>query len=60
VNPNSISSLLRKLQVGDSIVLPRAKREGIHARAKAAKVKIATRALHADSFRVWRLPDPAV
>jgi hypothetical protein len=55
VNPNSLSSLLRKLEPGDSIVLPRAEREGIHARAEAAKVKITTRVLDADSFRVWRV-----
>lgn len=46
------------MEVGDSVRLSRVERDAIFAHAKNVGIKITTRALDAESFRVWRLPDP--
>jgi hypothetical protein len=53
----SIAALLASMKVGDSVRLSRAERDGIFMHAKSARVRITTRRLDAETFRVWRLPD---
>jgi hypothetical protein len=50
----SVNALLRKLQPGDSVLLPRRLRDSIYVRAKRVHIQIATRIVDADTFRLWR------
>jgi hypothetical protein len=52
-----VTSLLRRMRVGDSVCLPRAERENIYARAKALKIRIAVRLCEPEVIRVWRIAD---
>jgi len=55
---NSTAGILATMKVGDSIRLSRVEHASIFSAAKTAKVKITTRSLDSQTFRVWRLPDP--
>ena len=55
--PNSLASILSKMQVGDSVRLSRSVRDSVFVNAKAVGIRITTRTLDRDTFRVWRLPD---
>jgi len=51
-----ITSKLRKLNVGDSMVLPKTARHVVHTCASQIGMKVVTRSLGSkDSFTVWRV-----
>jgi hypothetical protein len=49
-----VTSLLRRMRVGDSVCLPRAERENIYARARSVKIKISVRLVEPEVIRIWR------
>jgi hypothetical protein len=53
-SPN-ITTLLRHLEIGQSVLLLRKGREGLYARAKHAGVRIACRIQDFETVRVWRI-----
>lgn len=48
------TKLLRSMQVGDSFVVPKTKRNGIASCAKSAGIKIVTRSISGAEIRIWR------
>jgi hypothetical protein len=52
--PN-ITTLLRRLKVGQSALLLRKDAPGLYARAKCARIRIAVRVQDAETVRVWRV-----
>jgi hypothetical protein len=54
----STARILASMGVGDSVRLSRVERDSIFAHAKNVGIRITTRAIDAETFRVWRLPDP--
>lgn len=55
VSGTPIADTMRKMEVGDSIVLPVAKRGGVASLASRLRIKIAVRKIDNDSIRVWRI-----
>jgi hypothetical protein len=53
-NVMGLSALLKKMEIGDSIVIPKEKRNVAGSTARSAGVKIATRAEGSNSVRIWR------
>jgi hypothetical protein len=54
-DPHNVTSLLRRLAVGDSILLAIKDREGVHSRAQSIGIRVATRLVDATTVRVWRV-----
>jgi hypothetical protein len=48
------SSILRQLGVGDSVLLPRACKDGIHNKARLIGIRIRTR-VDETTVRIWRI-----
>lgn len=48
-------SVLRKMEIGDSLVLPYDKANSIYAFGRSLGVKFAVRKISAGSARVWRI-----
>jgi hypothetical protein len=49
-----LTSILRQLQVGDCVRMPRAAREGVYARAAKLNIKVSVRRASEDTVRIWR------
>ena len=57
-NPNSLSSRLRKLGVGDHIEIPREQEKQLTSSANSAGIKVTQRRMGAEDITtVWRVAD---
>ena len=52
---SGMSATLRKMGIGDSVVLPKTKLPTWRKRAKDIGIRLATRTISADSMRIWKL-----
>jgi hypothetical protein len=52
---SGLTALLRKLEVGESVALPRRERENLYARAYRLKIRISIRLVDPTTIRVWRV-----
>lgn len=50
-----MTATMRKMKVGDSVVLPLSQRNSVHPAARHLKIKVATRKISATECRVWRV-----
>jgi len=57
--PCGLTSILRSLEVGESIILPKMKRSSIHPAARRAGICVTLRGLDDDTICVWRVPETA-
>lgn len=55
IGKTGLAALLRRMEVGDSVVLPYARRGSITTAASHMGMKMTTRRLDADMMRVWRV-----
>lgn len=49
-----VAGALRRMNVGDSIVVPATYRTGIYTAARQIGVKVTTRMIDSEQMRVWR------
>ena len=54
-HPDSAASILKAMQVGDSVVVPRKKASVFHSAAHWIGAKVATRKISETEIRVWRM-----
>lgn len=52
---STLTSLFRKLKIGDSMLLPVYMRTSMSSYAKLARIKITCRSISKLEFRVWRV-----
>jgi hypothetical protein len=55
--PGSLAALFASMAVGDSVRLNKTVRDAVFVNAKAVGIRITTRSLDRETFRLWRLPD---
>lgn len=54
-NKSGLSSLIQKMEIGDSIEIPNTMRSTAASTGKYYKIKLATRGAGEDKLRVWRI-----
>lgn len=54
-DPNSVSATIRKLKVGESVVLSERQRQAAFAAAHTIKFKLTSRLVGHNQVRVWRI-----
>jgi hypothetical protein len=52
---NSVSALIRKMKVGDSVIVNQRQRNAAFANAKSNKVKLLSRTQADGTVRIWRI-----